>query len=299
MKYTPAKPPLVCMLTTNPCYQATYQMKVRGVLWHSTGANNPLVRRYVQPAANDPDRVALLAKLGVNKNGNDWGHTTREVGVNAFVGRLADGTVAAVQTMPWNYAPWGCASGKNGSCNDGWIQFEICEDDLTDRAYFEAAYKEAVELTAYLCKRYGLDPQGTVKYNGVTVPVILCHQDSYRLGLGNNHGDVYTWFGRYGKTMDDVRRDAAALMKNEMPAQPEEDDDMLSYEQFKVYMERYEAERAALPGSGWSEADRAWAVEQGLIQGDGGGRMRWRDPITREETAAMFRREAQRTDSAT
>lgn len=117
----------------------------------------------------------MLNIIGINRNNNDWGHTTRQVGVNAFIGKLANGTVATVQTMPWNFAPWGCASGKKGSCNDGWIQFEICEDNLQDKSYFEAAYKEAVELTAYLCKLYNINPQGTVKYNGVTVPTILCH----------------------------------------------------------------------------------------------------------------------------
>ena len=60
---------------------------------------------------------------------------------------------------------------------------------------------------------YNLDPHGTVMHNGVKVPVILCHYDSHNLGLGSNHGDVYHWFNKYGKTMDDVRNDVAKLMK--------------------------------------------------------------------------------------
>jgi hypothetical protein len=114
--------------------------------------------------------------------------------------------------MPWNYKPWGCGSGSKGSCNNGWIQFEICEDSLSDRNYFEKVYKEACELTAYLCKMYNLNPKGMVSFNGANVPVILCHQDSYRLGLGSNHSDVYHWFNRYGKTMDSMREDVAALL---------------------------------------------------------------------------------------
>ena len=43
---------------------------------------------------------------------------------------------------------------------------------------------------------HGLDPRGTVNFCGVKTPVILCHQDSYRIGLGGNHGDVYTWFNQ-------------------------------------------------------------------------------------------------------
>jgi hypothetical protein len=54
--------------------------------------------------------------------------------------------------MPWDYRPWGCGSGKNGSCNNGWIQFEICEDNLNDVNYFNKVYKEACLLTAFLCK---------------------------------------------------------------------------------------------------------------------------------------------------
>lgn len=59
---------------------------------------------------------------------------------------------------------------------------------------------------------YNLDPNGTVVMNGVKVPVILCHADSYKLGFGSNHGDVLHWFKKFGKTMDDVRKDVAALI---------------------------------------------------------------------------------------
>jgi len=114
--------------------------------------------------------------------------------------------------MPWNYRPWGCGTGSSGSCNDGWIQFEICEDGLNDKTYFDAVYKEACELTAYLCKQYNLNPKGTVNFNNKKIPVILCHQDSHRLGLGSNHADVYHWFGKFGKTMDNVRNDVATLL---------------------------------------------------------------------------------------
>lgn len=89
----------------------------------------------------------------------------------------------------------------------------MCEDGLTDKDYFMKCYNEGVELTAYICKMYGLDPLGTTTYNGVKVPIILCHQDSYQLGLGSNHGDIYNWFNKHGKTMDDVRNDVAKLLK--------------------------------------------------------------------------------------
>ena len=57
-------------------------------------------------------------------------------------------------------------------------------------------------------------------YNGVTVPTILCHSDSYGLGLGSNHSDVMHWFKKYGKTMADVRTDVAKLIGSNKPATP-------------------------------------------------------------------------------
>ena len=213
MKYTTSNKPLVCMQTNSTCYKGTRTMEVLGVLWHSTGANNKNLKRYVQPSDNAPDKAEMLKLLGRNLYKNDWNHIYREAGLNAWIGALADGTVAAVQTMPWNYRPWGCYKGVNGSCNNGWIQFEICEDNLKNEAYFKQVYKEACELTAYLCQMFDIDPYGTVTVNGVKCPTILCHQDSYKLGLGGNHSDIYHWFPKYGKNMETVRDDVAALMK--------------------------------------------------------------------------------------
>ena len=118
MKYSNKKP-LQCMMTQSACYKGTREMEILGILWHSTGAENPTIKRYVQPSDNDPNRGELLDVIGVNQNGNDWNHVEKRAGVNAFIGELADDTVATVQVMPWNYRPWGCGSGKKGSCNSG------------------------------------------------------------------------------------------------------------------------------------------------------------------------------------
>lgn len=195
-------------------------MTPKGVLWHSTGANNPNLKRYVQPSDTKPTEDSYskdqwLVILGKNQYNNDWNHIERQAGLNCWIGKLADGTVTAVQTMPWDYRPWGCGSGSKGSCNSGWMQFEICEDNLTNKDYFEAVYREACEITAYYCKMYNIDPKGTVVHEGVTVPTILCHYDSYKLGLGSNHGDVDHWFKKYGKTMNTVREDVAKLLAEE------------------------------------------------------------------------------------
>lgn len=216
MKYSTSKP-LVCLQTQSNCYKQTTKIKPLGVLWHSTGANNPELRRYVQPsdakpAADTYNKAKWLEVLGTNRYNNDWNHIKGDVMVNAAIGKFANGTVAAVQTLPWDYRPWGVGSGSKGSCNDGWIQFEIAEDGLTDKTYFEKVYKEGCELTAYLCKLYNLDPKGTVNYKGVKIPVILCHCEAHDYGFGSGHADVMHWFKKHGKTMADVRNDVAALL---------------------------------------------------------------------------------------
>ena len=212
MKYSEKNKPLVCMMTQSTCYKGTRKFTPQGVLWHSTGANNPNLKRYVQPDDNAPDKAEWLAKLGKNQYANDWNHIYREAGLNFWIGKLADGTVTAVQTMPWDYRPWGCGSGSKGSCNDTHIQFEICEDALTDKNYWEAVYKEACEMTAYLCKMFGIDPKGTISYKGMSVPTIIDHTGSHSLGIGSNHGDIQHWSRKYGVTMETVRNDVATIL---------------------------------------------------------------------------------------
>lgn len=296
MKYTDAHPPLVCMQKNSTCYKGTSKMTIKGVLWHSTGANNPTLKRYVQPMVGDSNYNEMIKLLGKNTGGNDWNHVRVQAGLNAWIGKLADGTVTTIQSMPWDYKPWGCG----GGCNNGWIQFEICEDNLKDPNYFNAVYKEAVELTAYLCKKYNLDPKGTVSFSGKKVPVILCHADSHKLGLGSNHGDVMHWFPKYGKSMETVRNDVAALLAADKPApkpQPPkppvsniEEDVEMTQEQFNKMMNTWLIEQAKLEPGPWSAEARAWCEKNGIINGNSAGQKMYKKPLTREEMAAIVYR---------
>ena len=205
--------------------EANRGSKPVGILWHDTGAGNPTIKRYVQPFENDSNYDELISIIGKNKYGNDWNHIVYRSGVHAWIGKLADGNIATVQVGDWDITPWGNGSGKYGSCNGytgnfdwqgiHWIQFEICDDGYGNKEYLDKVYEEACELTAYLCKEFDIDPNGTVLFNGVTIPTILCHADSYRLGVGNNHADVISWFSKYGYSMDTVRKDVWELIKNE------------------------------------------------------------------------------------
>lgn len=212
MKYSDDNEPLVCMMTQSTCYRSTRLFTPKGILWHSTGVNNPNLKRFVQPDDNAPDRAKLLKKLGTNTNKNDWNHIDRQVGLNFWIGKLANGKVAAVQTMPWNFRPWGCGYGTKGSGNDIYIQFEICEDALKSKSYFNACYKEACQMTAYLCRMFDIDPKGTIEYNGQILPTITDHTGAHSYNIGSNHGDIQHWSKKYGKTMASVRKDVAKIL---------------------------------------------------------------------------------------
>ena len=64
MKYSSSNKPLYCPMTQSTWYKETYTQTPVGVLWHSTGANNPTVKRYVQPSDNASDRDYWLKIIG-------------------------------------------------------------------------------------------------------------------------------------------------------------------------------------------------------------------------------------------
>lgn len=243
-----------CILTNNDCYRRGIKIVPRGVMVHSTGANNPYLRRYVQP----DDGL-----LGKNPNGNDWNRAGLDVCVHAFLGKKADGGVAVYQTLPWTHRGWHAG----GAANDTHISFEICEDDLTDRAYFEAVYREAAELTAYLCALYGLDPTAD--------GVVLDHAEGYARGLASNHGDVAHWFPRFGKSMDDFRRTVYEFWEVER---------MTKQELTALIDERIEQKLAGegTTPSKWAVDELKQAQARGITDG-----MRPRGYTTREEAAIM------------
>ncbi|MBV1757997.1 MAG: N-acetylmuramoyl-L-alanine amidase [Dethiosulfatibacter sp.] len=179
------------ILTKNACYKAGRTIIPKGIMVHSTGANNPWLKRYVGP----DDGL-----LGMNQYNNHWNQDKpdgRQVCVHAFIGKLNDGTIATYQTLPWNHRGWH----GGGSCNDTHIGFEICEDDLSDKNYFNKVYQEAVELCVYLCKLYSLTEEN-----------ILCHSEGYKMGIASNHSDVMHWFPKHGKSMDDFRTDVKDVL---------------------------------------------------------------------------------------
>lgn len=184
------------IFTNNACYKAGRTITPKGIMVHSTGANNPNLKRYVGPDDG------LLGKNQYNNHWNQDKPDSRQVCVHGFIGKLADGTIATYQTLPWNHRGWHAG----GSANDTHIGFEICEDGLTDATYFNKVYTEAVELCVYLCKLYGL-----------TEKDIIGHYEGYQQGIASNHGDPKNWFPKHGKSMDTFRADVGKLLTASTP----------------------------------------------------------------------------------
>lgn len=198
-----------CLLINNSCYRKASKMVPKGIVVHSTGANNPYLKRYVQP----DDGI-----LGKNQYNNDWNRSGVNACVNAFIGKDKNGVVRCYQTLPFDYMPWGCASGKKGSYNYTHIQFEICEDALKDEKYFNEAFGVAIEFCAYLCDKYNL-----------SVDSIVSHHEAHLKGYASNHGDCDHWLKKFNKNMDWFRDEVKAKLENKVvePPKPSASDNFL------------------------------------------------------------------------
>lgn len=243
-----------CILKDNDVVKADRRIyEYKGIVVHSTGANNPWLLRYVQPSDDDLFKDDLLKSLGKNRYGNHW---NRSVGkcVHFMIGKEDDGTVACYQIMPLYDKCGGVATGLmiragatyysdtdlkkavgvlsenvkgtsfdskytrinfklNGtqyyakysdglSYNTDHLQFEMCEDDLTNEAYFNSVMTLAQKLCAYLCDTYEL-----------SVDTICSHKEAHNAGYASNHGDCDNWLVKYGKDMNWFRDCVAKILE--------------------------------------------------------------------------------------
>lgn len=172
--------------TNNGAFKAARPMpkgSPAGIIIHSTGANNPNLRRYV----NAP------AICGENPYKNYFDRADSDVCPHAVIGKDKDGELRAAKLLPWYICCWGCGSGSKGSYNysPAYIQIEVCEDDLTDGAYFDGAFS----IAAALCKRL------MKLYPTITVDNIISHKEACARGYASNHGDPEHWLTVHGRNM--------------------------------------------------------------------------------------------------
>lgn len=186
------------IMTKNPCYTAGRKITVKGLMLHSVGCPQPNASVFIK-----------------NWNTPSYGTAC----VHGFIDGN-DGTV--YQTLPWNHRGWHCASGPKGSGNNTHIGVEMCEpasirytggssftcSNLSAaRTSVKKTYEAAVELFAYLCKLYGLNPTAD--------GVIISHRERHARGIASNHGDPeHLWNGLgMGYTMNTFRKDVKEKMQ--------------------------------------------------------------------------------------
>ena len=199
-----------CIFHANGAYKAAQSIKPVGIVVHSTGCDNEMLRRYVQPTKANADAAHILADLGKNVYNNHHNQeyingVYNDICMHAYIGCNDNGVVEVYHTLPYNYACWGCGSGSKGSYNYNpypHIQFEICEDSLNNKAYFDKAFNAAIEYCAYLCKKLN-----------IKVENIVSHREASKAGYASNHGDPENWLSKFGKNMDWFRTQVKTKMK--------------------------------------------------------------------------------------
>lgn len=194
-----------------------------------------------------------------------------------------------IQMMPFSRKAGHVGSAWNGSFNPTHLGIELCEPKglvyntktwaiesyNPPAGYFDAIWDKATTLYAYLCQEYGIDPLQHDERGG-----IVAHYEAHALGYGDNHGDPRGWFECEGRTMDDFRRAVAEKLNGT-------EDEYMSYEQWREYMDKYMAEAEAGDPSAWAAESCRKAVDKGVVKGNGAGAYNWQKPLTREAYLVM------------
>ena len=121
---------------------------------------------------------------------------------------------------------------------------------------------------------------------GYPVSGISDHAESYREGYGSNHSDMGQWLPKHGKSMDALRAEVQAILENK-------EDEEVNLVQFKELWHQMRKELQDNDSSAYSEQARQWAVENGLIAGngttvDGQPNYMWEDVPTREQLITVL-----------
>ena len=175
------------------CYKAGRTIEVKGLMIHSVGCPQPKAQVFI----------------------NNW----NKPGVNACTHAIVEPSGTVYQLLPWNHRGWH----GGGLANNTHIGVEMTEPDTIrytgganwvetgdgnkTKAHVLATYKHAVELFAYLCKKFSLNP--------LADGVIISHAEGHRRGIASNHGDVEHLWRYFGLSMEQFRRDIYTAMQTE------------------------------------------------------------------------------------
>lgn len=181
--------------TNNPCYGANRVITVRGLMLHSVGCPQPSGQVFANRMNNPSTKACSHAFIDAN-----------------------DGKI--YQILPWEHRAWHCG----GSANSTHIGIELCEPACIkyteginfmcidrDKAVKQVrtALASAVELFAFLCEEYNLDP--------LADGVIISHKEGHDRGIASGHADPDHLFSQLNMnySMEDFRREVAAKLNVE------------------------------------------------------------------------------------
>lgn len=249
-------------VTENQCYKTNKTITPQGLMLHSIGVNQPNAKTLVK----------------------NYNSSNLQACVHGFIDA---NTGDIYQTLPWNHRGWHCG----GAANNTHIGVEMCEpsaikytsganfivlDKIKAEQQVKTAYNSAVELFAYLCKKFNLNP--------LQDGVIISHKEGHQKGLASNHGDPeHLWKGlNLPYSMAGFKQDVYKKINFQ-----EAKEDIVTQEQFNKMMDNYIAELAKKPPSNWASLEMKWAVNQGLISSASQMPAKF---LTREEMAAILHR---------
>ena len=175
------------------CYKAGKTIEVKGLMIHSVGCPQPKAQAFI----------------------NNW----NKPGVSACVHAIVEPDGDVYQLLPWNQRGWH----GGGESNNTHIGVEMTEPDtiryiggsswvetadgVNTKAHVLATYKHAVELFAFLCNMFSLDP--------LVEGVILSHSEGHKRGIASNHGDVEHLWKHFGLSMSQFRQDIKEFCNKE------------------------------------------------------------------------------------
>lgn len=177
--------------TQSDCYKSGRTIPVKGLMIHSVGCPQPKAQAFI--------------------------NSSNKAGAKACVHAIIEPDGDIYQLLPWNHRGWH----GGGDSNNTHIGVEMTEPDTIEyiggaswrekedgtntKAHVLATYKHAVELFAYLCLKFSLDPTAD--------GVILSHSEGHKRGIASNHGDVEHLWRHFGLSMAQFRKDIKAAMK--------------------------------------------------------------------------------------
>lgn len=190
-------------LTKHPNYTQKKPLTVKGLMLHSVGCAQPSAEAFVK----------------------NWNKASMSKGVHAMI----DANTGDVwQLLPWSYKAWHCGSSANSThigvemCESSYIKYTTgasftIKDKAKAQAHAKATYNAAVELFAFLCRSYKLDP--------LKKGVIISHNEGRIMGVASGHVDPEHYWKGLGLayTMDGFRKDVYNAMnpaQNSFPTIP-------------------------------------------------------------------------------